>query len=189
MTDNSGLKQLPLGKTAIVDEVGNVAKVDSLGYLIAVRVEHYKVHLGTFYTVTDYDADVDNASPKYWHIITPNTIIRIHIKIAVAVDAPGLIQFYENPTTTGNGTIITAYNNDRNSSNIATCVHYYDPTVSNDGTLIEAFRIGAGGKQKIGGDARQFAELILKQNEQYLIKFTPDSDNAEVTFNSQFYEN
>ncbi len=188
MTDNSGLKQLPLGKMAIVDENGNVAKVDSLGYLVAIEIEHHRVHEGNFYTVTDYDADVDNASPKYWHIIVPNTAVRVHIKIAIAVDAPGLIQVYENPTTTDNGTVIIAYNNDRNSANSATCAHYYDPTVSNDGTLLEAFRIGAGGKQKIGGDARQFAELILKQNEQYLIKFTPDGDNAEVTFNSQFYE-
>ena len=91
------------------------AEVDALGYLATIEIEHHKVHEGNFYTATNYDDDVDIASPKYWHIIAPNTTVRIHIKIAIATDTAGLIELYENPTTSANGTEITSYNNDRNS--------------------------------------------------------------------------
>lgn len=164
------------------------AEVDVLGYLVAIEIEHHKVHEGKFYTVSDYDSSVDTASPKYWHIITPDSSARAHIKIQVATDTGGLIEFYENPTTTNNGGALTAFNNDRNSGNSTTFNFYKDPTISSDGTLIEVSRIGAGREKKIGGMARQPSEIILKQNEQYLIKATPDSNGASVTINIGFYE-
>jgi len=36
--------------------------------------------------------------------------------------------------------------------------------------------------------ARQASEIILKANQQYLIKATPDSNDAEVSINIGFYE-
>jgi len=132
-----------IGKVKITDG-SYIAGVDPLGYLIAIEIEHYKVHEGNFYTVSDYDNDVDTASPKYWHIKTHAGDVRVHIRIQVATDTGGLLELFENPTTTGDGTPLTPYNNDRNSGNTSVISFYYDPTVSADGTRIEVTRIGGG---------------------------------------------
>lgn len=176
-----------IGQVKITDGT-YIAEIDHLGYLVSIEIEHHKVHEGVFYTVADFDVSVDTASPKYWHIITPNTDVRAHAKMQIATDTGGLVELFENPTTTGNGDAIVASNNDRNSTNDATVNFYKDPTVSDDGTRIEVSRIGAGREKKFGGEARQASELILKKNEQYLIKATPDANAAQISLNVGFYE-
>lgn len=171
----------------ITDGVHN-AEVDKVGWLVSIEAEHHEVHKGDMYIISDIDADVDTASPKYWRITAPNTTKRIHVKIAVATDTGGLIEVYENPTVNAAGTGLTAVNADRNSSNTATATAFKDTTTTGDGTLIEVSRIGAGREKKFGGVARQFSEFILKQNEDYIIKCTPDSDNAKISINLNWYE-
>lgn len=163
-------------------------KVDTLGYLCIMEAEHHKVHEEKFYTVSDYDSSVDTGTPKYWHIKTPDTSLRAHLKILVSTDTGGLIELFENPTTSADGAALTAYNNDRNSGNTSSFSFYKDPTVSADGTSIEISRIGAGRDKRLGGTARQPSEIILRQNEQYLVKITPDSNGAKVTINIGMYE-
>ena len=177
-----------IGSIKITDGTDNLDLDPIHGGVPIEGDEHYHVHRSEFYTVSDFDNSVDTASPKYWHIITPDSAARSHMRIQLATDTGGLVELFENPTTTGNGTSLTAYNNDRNSVNNTTINFYYDPTVSYDGARIEVSRIGAGREKKFGGMARQNSELILKQNEQYLIKVTPDSNAAEVTINIGFYE-
>lgn len=157
--------------------------------LASIDLAHYKVHEGEHYTVSDHDADVDIAGPKYWHIITPGSNIKLHAKIALLSDQAGLVEFFENPTVTNNGTILPSYNNDRNSIRATSGTFYYDPTVSSDGTRIDTSWIGAyNQKTRVGGDTRRQAELILKQNESYLLKFTPEADDAKVTMLTEYYE-
>lgn len=170
------------------------ALIDDARRLVTIEIEHYKVHEGDFYTVSDYDSGVDIAAPRYWLIRTPNTSVRAHMKVQVASDTGSLIELFENPTWgSGNsdGSPLTAYNNDRNSGNAPTMLFFYDPVIGaggSDGTLIEVGRIGAGREKKLGGTARQPSEIILKQNEEYIVKYTPDSNGAEITINIGFYE-
>jgi len=165
----------------------NFDRVD--GATSVIEVEHHEVHEGNFYTVADNDTDVDILVPKYWHLIAPNTTTRIHLKFAGNADTSGLWEFYENPTTTNDGTGLNELNNDRNSTNTSTLQTFRDPVVGADGTLIWNMRQGATAPPtKSSGTARNGAEWILKQNEQYLIKYTPDSDNAEATIAIEYYE-
>lgn len=175
------------GKIQITDGTYD-AGVDFLGYLVAIEIEHHKVHEEVFYFVSDIDTDVDTAPPKYWHIKTPDSSIRFHVKVNIETDTGGLVELFENPTTTDDGVALTPYNADRNSSNVSSVEFYRDPTVGADGTRLQVARIGAGRDKKLGGVARPGSEWILKQNEQYLIKITPDADNAEVTINIEGYE-
>ena len=165
------------------------AEVDILGYLVGIDIVHHKVHEGNFYTVSDYDSVVQTVAPKYWHIITPNTAKRIHTLISVISNLAGNIGFFEAPTTSANGTALTAYNNDRNSGNTPTVLFYKDPAVTTDGTLLISSRNGTNNnKTLLGGVSRTNSEFILKQNTKYFVKFTPDANNTEVIFNCEFYE-
>ena len=166
-----------------------LATVDSKGFLVGINVAHHRVHSELMYITTDIDTDVDTISPKYWHIVAPDSATRIHLTLMISVDTAGLVEFYEAPTTSANGTEITARNADRNSANTAACKFYFDPTVSADGIALQKDRIGStNNKTKIGGIARQQVEFILKQNTAYLVKYTPDSNDAKVTFNCESYE-
>ena len=172
-------------------ELDTAAADTNSGYLISMDVEHHKIHEGDHYTCCDYDDDIDAAGPKYWHIITPNTTARCHLAIVVSMSGPGLFEVFENPTTSANGTGLTEYNNDRNSSNATTIAAYKDPTVSVDGTLIGCHWIGTAGASPVGAKGAVVSrtkELILKQNEQYLFKFTAENDNTKGTIGFDWYE-
>jgi len=186
-------RQIRALTTADVVSIGDGVIVLELDHVESavptIEFEHHMVHDGYSYSVSDHDSSVDIASPKYWHIITPNTAKRCHVKIAVISDHAALVEFFENPTTTANGTALAAYNNDRNSINATTMSFYYDPTVTADGTRLVVEYIGTyNPKTRIGGSSRAETEFILKQNEQYLVKVTPENDNTKVTVQIEFYE-
>jgi hypothetical protein len=160
------------------------------GYLTSVEYEHHKIHEGDHYECSDYDSDVDITGPKYWHIKTPASG-RTHLTFEVIAARNGLLEFFENPTITGDGTLLTCYNNDRNSSNTPNTLFYYDATASSDGTKLDTFVIGSDGSNPVGdrgGDNRRNNEWILKASESYLIKFTAATDNCRVSMQSEFYE-
>ena len=157
--------------------------------IVTIDQEHHQVHVGKFFTVSDNDTDIDTGAPKYWRITTPNTAIRVHCVITVNVIAEALMEFFENPTITGAGTGLTAFNNDRNSATAATATTFFDTTVSNDGTKILSVRVGGNNPSgRVGGTGRTEAEFILKQNEDYIIKITPDADNDKGSIIIEWYE-
>lgn len=154
-----------------------------------IEFEHHMVHEGISYTCDDYDDDVDTGAAKYWHIRTPDSAARIHIKITLISSLPGLAEFFENPTTTNDGVQLTVFNNDRNSGNTTTASIYRDPVATLDGTRIAVDHLGTNNpKTRFGGASREQAEWILKQNEQYLVKFTTEQDNAHLAIQMEFYE-
>lgn len=176
------------GRKVVVDTL--VADANECN-LVVMNLEHHKIHAGVHYTVSDYDSDVDNAGPKYWHIKTPNTAVRFHLVFCVTTSGPALVEFFENPTTSADGTGLTAYNNDRTSDNTSTLSVYYDPTVSPDGTRIGVSFIGSEGAAPVGsagGMLERCHEMIPKQNEQYLVKVTVSNDNTKVAFTLNWYE-
>jgi len=87
-----------------------------------------------------------------------------------------------------NGTQITIYNNDRSSSRTSNAICYKDPTVTSNGTQINAEWVPGERVGKIGAVSRTQTEWILKQDTNYLIRFTPGTDNAKASIVMEFYE-
>lgn len=150
---------------------------------------HTQVHQGLVFIATDYDADVDIAAPKYWQIKTASGVFP-HVKIQLAVSGAGRVQFFENPTLNADGTELTERNLNRNVSDAAQTTVYFDPNVAADGTEIADEYIPGGGRlqTRIGSMARMNSEWVLKDDEDYLIKFTPDADNTIVAIEVEWYE-
>ena len=160
------------------------------GASVTVDYEHHEIHSGSHYVVTDYDTDVDILGPKYWHIITPNTTKHIHLIGNFYADGAGIWELYENPTTTGNGTGLAEINSNRNSANTATAQVFYDATNSAAGTLLWKVYLGelVNSANNSGGAGSRSREFVLKQNEQYLIKFTPAADDTLAGVELIWYE-
>jgi hypothetical protein len=97
-----------------------------------------------------------------------------------------IFQIYENVTTVSDGTAISSFNSDRDSSNTAGLIVTYDPTGVNTASaeLFVNHRIGSG--KGIGGTRRADQEKILKRNTKYWIVATNYALGASNLFNYQF---
>lgn len=146
--------------------------------------DQHEIHEGERFFCQDYDSSVNIASPKYWHLITPDSAVRLHLCYVVRAAGPGTLEFFEAPTTSGNGTQLTISNSNRNSAATCDMLMYFDPTVTLDGTRLDVNVIGTDGTGAIGGEggiSERSNKRILKQNTKYLIKFTPISDGTRVS--------
>ncbi len=157
--------------------------------LMTVDFQHHEVHAGDHYFTSIYDSDVDTAAPKYIRITTANSRWS-HLLVMYSSTGAGIWEFFENPTLNAAGTSVTIFNNNRNSSNTPHSTVFKDTTTTSDGTLLWTDRTGAdgiGGTRSTGGGSRDM-EIILKQNEDYILKFTPDSNDAKMIVNFSWYE-
>lgn len=157
---------------------------------VTIEYEHHEIHAGDHFLYYDYDSDVDTASPKYYRLTTPNTTKWIHIIFVLYSEGSGTWQLFENPTVNAAGTAAVAVNSNRNSATAAGLVIASDPTSTADGTQIKVWRSGVGTNtgSRAGSEARSSLEIILKQNEDYFLKFTPDADNAKSKMQLNWYE-
>lgn len=164
--------------------------VDSSGRQVGIDIVHNYVHGGSHFVWSHTDSDVDIAGPKYVRITAPDTAIRVHLIIEVDIGVSGgLVELYENPTITAAGTAGTPYNSNRNSVGAATATVFYDTTTSADGTMLDSRILGSsGGAARFGGEASTRNEWVLKQNEDYLVKFTASADNTGYSISFSWYE-
>lgn len=158
---------------------------------VQMDLVHNLVHDGMVFVVSDYDADVDNASPKYWYILTAAGYYP-HLKIAVSVSASGVIELFEAGTETLDGTEITPVNLNRNSARTASTKFFYDPTTTGDGNLLNREYIPGGDRlqTRVGAQARTESEWVFKGSAatNYFLKFTPDADDTKIAIEIEFYE-
>ena len=179
-------------KVTVTDNTGRELCIDSVACgLKIIDTEHAEVHEGEHYCVSHYDSDTDTDGTVIVHCITPDTAARIHVIFSVEVSSHALFEIYENPTTSNNGTALTAYNSDRNSANTTTSLWFHTPTVSNAGTLLLTRVLGSSGANPTGARGSALSrgdEFILKQNEQYLFRVTALVDNVKCALDMQFYE-
>jgi len=194
MTYESSKKTTPTGysRVRLYDPESDFeSQLDSVeGSLISIDNVHHAIHDGEHFQACIFDSDVDIAAPKYIRITTPDTTVGQHIIIDVSADGGFLFEFYENPTINAAGSAVSIHNNNRRSTNTSTSNVYEDTTTqapNNDGTRLCGGYSG-GEKKKATAEAGSRTEWILKQNEDYIVKITPDADNTRIMANLAWYE-
>lgn len=173
------------------DKTGTVAKLDATtGAIETIDYAHHEIHSGSHFFYTDYDSDVDTGAPKYYRITTIDRANWSHLILTLYSEGAGTWELFENPTVNNAGSTATVFNSNRNSSTTATLVVATDPTSTADGTRMKVWRTGSGttAPSRVGTESRNDIEIILKQNEDYFLKFTPDADNAKTKIELEWYE-
>jgi len=87
-------------------------------------------------------------------------------------------QLYENPTLSDKGDALSAFNNNRNSTNTPVGTVYANPTVTNIGTRVPAGAILGGtnvGNTMSSGGAQRDAEKISSLNKQFALMLLTES--------------
>lgn len=172
------------------------ATENSDSYTTAFRVmeyEHHEIHAGDSYS---YMEAVDQTINHVYdiQITTPNTTKWAHFTFNFSVENETDWYFYENVTINLAGTTVTLLNADRNSTNTAglTIKVITNTTTANanaDTAVAGATTVAHGitGDKKAGGDVNGRHEIILKQNEDYSIRFIA-TVAGWVSFHLDWYE-
>jgi len=121
-------------------------------------------------------------------IQTPTTGTRYtHFYYDIETSGDTEIFLYESPTLT-RSTEITNYNSNRNLSTISTTKFYDVTAVSVVGTRIYWSRTGMGGASVKQGSTGIVSKIILKQNTNYLFRFTSYNNGNIISSAIYWYE-
>ncbi len=166
----------------------------STSSLQVVDYEHHEIHSGSRYFYSE-TVDIAGSGTRDILIVTPDTTKWAHFTLPLQISSnkQTTVSFYEDTTTSADGTGLTEQNFNRNSVKTATVVVTHTPTVSGVGTLLIDDQFGESGgffTGDVGGQATGGrAEIILKQNAKYLLRITNNDGSAsDVNIWLDWYE-
>ena len=178
---------------AEIDQIGGVKNlaVDRMtNDIVVLDHEHHEIHEGDHFTVTAYNADLDDTITMKYLLTTPAAPKQIHWVAYISATAKTLVQFYEDTTRTSTDTAITSYNNNRASTDTAELMIQTQSTTDGaDGTLIDSSSFGSAlGANITGGSDRNTREWLLDFSSYYFFKVTSGADNNNVSLRFEWYE-
>lgn len=163
----------------------------------SIDISHHRIHEGNHFIVHKVTLAVPVAPPKYFLIIPPppqpdGTVIEMHLIFEIAADVGGTLELFENPVVASVGTKpLIIVNNNRRSTTASLCQVFEDPIITSDGTSI-LFQERKGnalpGDVSLGEFKRDDEELILHQDDNYILKYVPLAV-ANITFELNWYDN
>lgn len=170
-------------------------RVDAATHTLqTIDYAHHEIHSGSSYKVRSY---TDAAVNTYYdiQITTPNTTSWAHLTFIIDVEKETSWWFYENVAINTPGDAITPMNQDRNSGNSSGLTLKYianaNEGAANDDTAVAGATLLlsgiSGSEKKAGGQERSSYEIILKQNEDYSIRFKHNVAGY-INYNLDWYE-
>jgi hypothetical protein len=146
---------------------------DVSGALIAINHSHHKMHEGKHFFYKSW-MDLDGAgSVGYFMFRTPDTAVRMHSMTRVTAEAEFTVEIFEGGTVSADGAQVTPFNNDRDSAAVPGISAFAGPTVTDDGLLIWAAKVGSTRDATLAPPSAY--EIIAKRNSLYLIKLTKEA--------------
>ncbi len=132
---------------------------------------HHEIHAGSHYFIKTWIDITGAGTVQYFMFTTPDTTKWIHAKSSMTAEAEFRIEIYEGGTVSDSGNLITAINNNRNSTNTPGLQAYGNPTVTGDGNLIWDSITGTA-RRSTGVSPAFGYEILAKQDEIYIFKIT-----------------
>lgn len=159
------------------------------GGLVMIEEPHHEVHQGEMFHAEYLWTSVANNANADFLLVTgaryPHTVF--------TVNAGGscYVFFYEQVTTSNNGTLVLSYNMKRYGANTNTAVAYHTPTVVGFGFQFVSRYLpgGVGPQTRVGGGVRTGTEWILKPSLKYLVRATNVSGaSIAISIAFEYYE-
>lgn len=157
---------------AISDTADRLIRADpSTHALLAMAYEHHEMHAGSHFFIKRV-ADVSGSDTVVETIFTtPDSDLQIHAKAVLYAEAEFLVEIFEGVAVSANGTPCVAFNNNRNSTKTPQLQCFDAPTVTDDGTLMWAAKVGSG-RSDTGVSPGFNYEIIVKPNTTYMFRIT-----------------
>ena len=182
--------KLPRGKQSLIDADGDQANIcEVVGGIVTQEGIAHLVNIGRVFTASHLFTGVADDGYAYIRI---KTHVNYHAFLSVSVESESKVYgyLYEDATFSGDGTILTAYNNDRSSVLTANTLLYYTPTVNTNGTLVRTAMLGSAGKfTESGGSAASIYARKLKKGTEYLLAIQNKGGAAkDIAIRVRFFE-
>ena len=169
-----------IAEVQMVDTSGEIIGIDSAtGVISTIESDHHKIHDGSMFTVIE-TVDLGNGETRDILMVSPDTTKWAHLVWEIEHELETSVSFYKDTTYSDNGTPITSFNRNGNSTANATTLIYHTANITNVGTLVANIQQGSG--KKAGGADRQSNEFILKQNCAYLVRITNETVHDNLIF-------
>lgn len=165
---------------------------DIIHGVTVISSNHRHVHDGSFFHATYRHASLANLATLDILGVAPAGCYPHMQGMYVSLgNAPCDIKNYKDATTSADGTTISSFNRNLNSSSTAEYLFYHTPTVTDVGTLIHDRYVPSPNKDKDAGiitpDLGE--EWLLKPSTKYLTRITNNSGGAiQLTFEVLWYE-
>jgi hypothetical protein len=145
---------------------------------------------GSSFFVKHYDDDLDIAEELLFLFKVPNIDILPIISFVVEFSNLMVMEFYENPTITDDGSPEPIIARNRNNVRVPNLQIFNQPTISVDGdellnVQLNNFGIGMINSLSFGNTNQS---MILAKNKNYLLRVTTLVDNNKILLSSDFYE-
>lgn len=165
----------PITSRIITESDTVVSVVDKYGNIRAIDVLNSAVHDGTSFVYTEAQSIASGSSGYFLGKVGSITahLMGFFIKSNAA---PLLIELYESPTISSDGTQRVAIARNRQSTISALMSVFLNPTVTSAGTLLLSDKI-FGDKQTVSADYLA-GEWVLKKNTNYLFKLSNTSNQS-----------
>jgi len=144
------------------------------GSIVNIRDIHRRIINSKEFFVSQRFTTVADDGTAMFHIKVDSTK-SAHGHISIEADGKCHVDFYENPTTSADGTALNELCMNRETDATPTVAVFHTPTKSVNGTLLEYGILGSAGKFTLAGGAQTQAYWLLKPNEQYLVLVTNKS--------------
>jgi len=138
---------------------------------------------GLVFEYSDVFIEQVNDSKEY--LLKVDNSYVLHIFWEMSSELGITVELFENPTVSANGTSVTQFNCNRNSSNTIHSVLYEDPTITADGTRIRIDLLAGSNQTSSRGTTD---EMILKAGEDYLIRVTSLGNGNDIQYHQIAYE-
>ena len=169
----------------LYNKFNNAIDTDSKSFNI-ITYEHHEIHEGVSWYTKSW-VDVDGADSQYNLLITVGATPP-HLVWNVYVESEFLFSLYEDVVTSDDGTLITTYNRNRNSTIPPVTTWYHTPTITTPGSCIWCKRVGSG--KDSFGTRTGVGEFLFKKNTKYNIKFTKKVAGTHyIDYSYGWYEN
>ena len=171
MSKNASLKGQPSDNVAEVDGVANA--------LVTIDTIHNWIHEGVVYTATELDLTLA-ADASIELLLRVPAATYVHFGADAAVGSDASVWFFEDPTSTDDGSAVSRINRNRASANTSSLLVFTGPTLTGDGTkLSEGLIPGGSGGNANGGQAVSLMEWILNEGD-YLVRLTNEDGGASA---------
>lgn len=172
-------------QVALIGNNGKLLKTNERS-LVSLSSIHYHNHVGDIFVYNeDFILNAAQVHLDLWCIGSEKNAHFTSFEVTVGGN-PILIEFFENPTITNNGTAKNLSNTNRQFNFNSSINVYDDPTITNDGKLLIRRGIIAA-QSKIAGVAGSETEWILARDTCYLFKVTNQNGNNVQFYNTFFW--
>lgn len=154
--------------------------VDALsGGMLMQENYHYRIHKQQAFTVNELSLSLANDADITLALLTANKQ-PCHMFPTAIAGGDAEFRLTEAPTLSNNGTAQTVFNRFRSSSRTAHTQVFLAPTITDEGTILDAHLIpGGSGGAASGGHGNLEQEWVLKTNTLYLIRLFNRAGTAQ----------